>query len=108
MGASQWVDTRPRDRPRSMHHRPTGPACEVEPLTPAEAAANQARARAFISANGPLLRARLIESGQLKPATPGRLAALQEACREQQRGRSAGVAAKAVNTVNGARLPKAR
>jgi hypothetical protein len=91
MGASQqWADSQPRERARPMHQRPPGPAFEVEPLTPAESAANQARARAQISANGPLLRARLIESEQLKPASPERLARLQETYREQQRERSAG------------------
>jgi hypothetical protein len=67
MLARQWADTRPRDRPRPMHRGPAGPACEVERLTAAEAAANQAAARAFISARAPSLRQWLIESGKVVP-----------------------------------------
>jgi len=89
MGANQWTDWQPRDRARPKTIRAGEPIERPDPLTLAEITALNAATRTAVTASGARLRDRLIESGQLKPATPERLAELQEAYREQQRDRAA-------------------
>jgi hypothetical protein len=89
MGANEWADSQPRDRARPKTIRASEPYERPEPLTLAEITALSAATRTAVAASGVRLRDRLIESGQLRPATPERLVELQEAYRAQQRERSA-------------------
>jgi hypothetical protein len=88
MGASQWADSQPREPqwPRPMRAEPYEPTAS---LLPAEAARLAVEIRAGVAAANAAYRARLIDLGRIKPASPERLAALQETYREQQRERSA-------------------
>ena len=89
MIANNWQDWQPRDRARPKTIRGAEPIERPDPLTLAEITALNGATRTAVSASGARLRERLIESGQLKPANPNRLAQLLEHYREQQRDRSA-------------------